>query len=103
LLTAQRILVSSKIMKSQGSVNTYGLMAKCTRDNGKKNKMHGRGLLVWRDGKRYEGEFVNDKRDGKGTFIWKDGRKYEGDWQDGKQHGIGIFTSKDHQVKKGEW
>jgi hypothetical protein len=46
---------------------------------------------------------LNDKREGKGSFVWKDGRKYEGDWQDGKQHGIGIFTSKDNLVKKGEW
>jgi hypothetical protein len=36
--------------------------------------MHGHGLLVWKDGKKYEGEFVNDKREGKGTFTWADGR-----------------------------
>jgi hypothetical protein len=36
--------------------------------------MHGFGLLIWKDGKKYEGEFVNDKREGKGTFTWSDGR-----------------------------
>lgn len=36
--------------------------------------MHGHGVLVWKDGKKYEGEFVNDKREGKGTFTWADGR-----------------------------
>lgn len=46
--------------------------------------MHGRGTLIWRDGKRYEGNFVNDKREGHGIFRWKDGRVYEGEWKDGK-------------------
>ena len=46
--------------------------------------MDGHGLLVWKDGKQYEGSFVNDKRDGQGTFIWADGRKYNGEWKAGK-------------------
>lgn len=46
--------------------------------------MHGQGVLVWKDGKRYEGQFVNDKREGRGIFKWKDGRIYEGEWLEGK-------------------
>ena len=46
--------------------------------------MHGKGLLKWKDGKQYLGEFVNDKREGHGTFLWKDGRIYDGAWKDGK-------------------
>lgn len=46
--------------------------------------MHGQGVLIWRDGKRYEGQFVNDKREGRGVFRWKDGRVYDGMWKDGK-------------------
>lgn len=46
--------------------------------------MHGRGTLVWSDGKKYEGDFVDDKREGKGTFTWPDGRQYRGDWRGGK-------------------
>jgi hypothetical protein len=46
--------------------------------------MHGAGILKWKDGKRYEGEFVNDKREGNGTFIWADGRRYIGGWRCGK-------------------
>jgi hypothetical protein len=26
--------------------------------------MHGYGVLTWKDGKKYEGYFVNDKREG---------------------------------------
>lgn len=46
--------------------------------------MHGYGVLIWRDGKKYEGQFVNDKREGKGTFSWSDGRQYIGEWKGGK-------------------
>mgnify|MGYP003440447615 CR=1 FL=1 len=46
--------------------------------------MHGHGLLVWKDGKQYEGDFVNDKREGTGKFTWADGRVYMGEWLNGK-------------------
>jgi hypothetical protein len=46
--------------------------------------MHGFGVLIWKDGKKYEGNFVNDKREGQGKFMWKDGRVYDGAWKDGK-------------------
>ena len=46
--------------------------------------MHGYGVLVWLDGKKYEGHFVNDKREGQGVFTWKDGRIYDGMWKEGK-------------------
>jgi len=49
--------------------------------------MHGKGTLLWPDGRKYEGEFVNDKRTGKAIFHWGDGRMYEGDFLDGKLHG----------------
>jgi hypothetical protein len=39
---------------------------------------------MWKDGKKYEGEFANDKREGKGTFTWSDGRVYVGEWKNGK-------------------
>lgn len=50
-------------------------------------------MFQWPDGRRYEGQYVDDKKEGKGTFLWPDGRKYEGGWKNGKQHGIGYYTS----------
>jgi hypothetical protein len=64
--------------------------------------MHGRGKLVWADGKMYEGEYRDDKKEGQGTFTWADGRKYIGGWKDGKQHGIGEYVTPDG-TQKGEW
>jgi hypothetical protein len=34
----------------------------------KNNKMNGKGTLTWADGKKYEGNFVEDKRDGHGKL-----------------------------------
>jgi L1 cell adhesion molecule like protein len=46
--------------------------------------MHGRGVFTWPDGRKYEGEYVEDKKEGKGVFYWPDGRQYKGNWLNGK-------------------
>jgi hypothetical protein len=43
--------------------------------------MHGFGVLVWPDGRRYDGQFVLDQREGQGTMTWPDGRKFVGQWR----------------------
>jgi len=48
------------------------------------NKMEGSGVFTWPDGRRYEGEYIDDKKEGHGVFYWPDGRKYEGGWKNGK-------------------
>ena len=48
------------------------------------NKMHGRGLFKWPDGRMYDGEYMNDKKHGKGTLISAHGRRKEGLWANGK-------------------
>jgi hypothetical protein len=32
--------------------------------------MNGKGVFTWKDGRKYEGEYVDDKKQGKGTFEW---------------------------------
>ena len=46
--------------------------------------MEGRGLFTWPDNRRYDGEYIDDKKEGMGIFYWPDGRKYEGEWKNGK-------------------
>ena len=46
--------------------------------------MHGKGTFTWFDGRKYVGEYVEDKKQGYGEFIWPDGRSYKGDWFNGK-------------------
>lgn len=46
--------------------------------------MEGKGEMTWSDGRKYNGDFANNKRNGFGIYTWPDGRKYEGHWKDGK-------------------
>ena len=32
--------------------------------------MEGTGVFVWPDGRKYEGEYRDDKKEGKGIFYW---------------------------------
>ena len=49
--------------------------------------MSGYGVFEWLDGKKFEGEYLDDKKHGNGRFRWSDGRMYTGTWVNGKQHG----------------
>ena len=48
------------------------------------NKMEGSGVFTWPDGRKYDGEYIDDKKEGNGIFFWPDGSKYEGGWKNGK-------------------
>ena len=48
------------------------------------SNMEGKGIEIWADGKRYEGDFKGGKKDGQGTFEWPNGNKYIGSWAFGK-------------------
>ena len=66
--------------------------------------MQGKGIFTWPDGRKYEGEFINDKKEGYGTFYWPDGKIYKGNWKDGQQDGEGeIFDPKKNKTRKGIW
>lgn len=42
--------------------------------------MNGKGVTNWPDGKKYSGEYMDDKKHGYGIFEWNNGKKYEGYW-----------------------
>ena len=66
--------------------------------------MDGFGIFTWNDGRRYEGQFKNDKKEGFGKLTCPDGRVYEGDWADGKQNGVGKYCSSVNvKMRKSEW
>lgn len=50
---------------------------------------------MWPDGRRYEGDFKENKMSGFGRFDYGDGKVYEGEFLNGKQHGTGFYTSGD--------
>ena len=46
--------------------------------------MFGKGVLIWANGKRYEGDWDNGMPKGNGVFSWPDGRTCytSGSWGD---------------------
>jgi len=48
-----------------------------------RSRKHGFGVYYYKNGVRYEGEFVQDERDGHGILYEKDGTvQYDGGWAD---------------------
>ena len=58
----------------------------------KDNKYNGQGTLTDADGNKYVGEHKGGQPDGQGTFTYADGSKYVGEWKDGKYNGQGTFS-----------
>ena len=46
--------------------------------------MNGNGVYIWMDGRKYEGDYLKDKKHGFGIYTWADGKRFEGMWENGK-------------------
>lgn len=56
------------------------------------------------DGGIYKGDMQNGMRHGEGTYFYKDGRKYVGQWKDDKEHGSGVLYSYNrNKIYDGQW
>ena len=52
--------------------------------------MEGYGEFLWKDGNKYCGYYVADKKEGFGVFYWPSSSKiFVGFWKNEKQEGIG--------------
>ena len=58
--------------------------------------MNGTGLFLWKDGRKYKGQYKEDKKSNFGCYYGTDEKKYEGIWENGIQKGLGRFTKKDN-------
>ena len=68
------------------------------------NKFNGQGVLTWNDGRRYFGGFRDGEFSGQGTFTYQDGRKYVGEYVAGFSTGLGIeYNSYGAVVRSGFW
>lgn len=51
------------------------------------------GVMQYKDGNKYDGKWIDDKRDGRGTLYFTNGDRYSGEWKDDKINGQGIIRS----------
>lgn len=63
----------------------------------------GRGKLLYADGSKYVGEFMNGEPKGKGICYYANGDKYEGHWQNHAPHGEGVMYFKSGLVYGAIW
>lgn len=64
---------------------------------------HGPGELLWSNGDKYVGCFVNGLRHGQGTLYFKDGSEYVGAWEKNVMHGAGTRRFKNGDVYIGNY
>ena len=68
-----------------------------------KRQREGLGVLVYHNGRAYEGEWANNKRSGRGYEVFSNGNSYHGTYEDGKANGEGILKHADGDIYCGEW
>ena len=65
---------------------------------------NGRGVLVFANGNRYEGNWVDDSRSGLGVFTCAtSGYIYEGSFNNGRRHGVGRIVLPNGDSFKGRF
>lgn len=64
----------------------------------------GRGVLVYSNGDRYEGQMRNGRPNGRGTFInVANSERYSGDFRNGEFYGRGNYTYKNGATYQGQF
>jgi SH3-like domain-containing protein len=78
---------------------TSGGDSKCIEGN----CINGRGIYLYSNGEKYDGEFKNGELSGHGTYTYLDGSKYEGEFANGVRHGQGTLKIIDGMTYVGHW
>ncbi len=64
---------------------------------------HGKGVQIWDDGAKYDGEWKFDQANGYGIFYYVDGDIYQGQWENDKANGEGTYFNLDGATYQGGW
>ena len=71
------------------------------------NLYHGHGVYTYPEDsifKSYDGEFKDDNQSGFGILLWKNGDKYIGEWKDGYQEEEGkLYSETKGLISQGRW
>ena len=83
-----------------GQRNADGVMTKY-EGSWDRDKKHGEGLAVFKDGSIYQGSFKKEHFEGQGKFEWAVGHVYEGQWKESQMDGLGDFRHASGRSHKG--
>ena len=61
------------------------------------------GVMDYKSGNRYEGDWDGDYVNGKGIMYYNDGSKYDGEWENDLEHGRGKYIDSDGSRYKGNF
>ena len=76
----------------QGTL-TFVNHVKCVKYEGEfKDDKPVKGIMIYKDGSNYNGDWEDCKLNGEGTFTYPNGDKYIGQFKDGKRNGQGTLT-----------
>ena len=103
-LRGQPINTEGQVLQlaTKGSTQTttaFDVQSGCVQGNCES----GRGVYVYIDGSKYEGEFKNGKLHGQGIWFYPDGEKYIGGFKNNYSHGLGAIYHLDGTQTNGEW
>jgi len=77
------------------------------RGDFKNGMKHGKGVKVWPNGDRYEGDFIEDRKEGFGSYSFGRGpwlgERYEGDWLADRREGYGVYRWPTGDIYRGPW
>ena len=85
-------IIEKKNIENEGTIIDYN-GEKCTfkGELNDKKKINGKGKILFKDGRIYEGNFVEGKLNGEGKYIDSNGDIYEGIFRDGNLSGKGTI------------
>jgi hypothetical protein len=67
------------------------------------HQREGRGKMTYKNGDVYHGNWTNDQREGTGKMTYKNGEVYVGEWKNDQREGTGKMTYQNRDVYVGEW
>lgn len=111
------------VFQSSSALNDSGAMS--PGGEGRSQRRHGKGMMVYADRTLYEGDWVDDERhghgicyfpsgniyigsfvhghmEGQGSMLYHDGDFFTGTFRQSTCHGVGVFYSGGTEVR-GEW
>jgi hypothetical protein len=59
--------------------------------------------MIYANGDKYEGSWLNNRAEGKGSMIFANGDRYDGMWSGGKQEGKGVMVYANGDRYEGIW